>query len=228
LSARRPALSVSILAAELLHLDRELARIEAAGVPLVHVDIMDGHVTPTISVGPRFVAALETPLLVDVHVLVSRPDSVVAELEMVGADIVTIQLETTERPLDTLKRVCRVPARHAPDERAFRGVAIGPQTDADTITPLLHEVDLVVVLGVDLASLTPINTSDVVRKLERVRDLVAGKALVAIDGGVALANIEHLVRAHPDIVVAGSAVFSGVFEDQVAALQQRAYAGMRM
>ena len=225
----RPALSISILAADLLCLDRELARIESAGATFVHVDIMDGHVTPTLSVGPRFVSALRTPLLTDVHLVVARPDSVLTELAAVGADVVTVQLETVERPLDALRGVDRVRGRRAPDQRAFRGVAIGPQTTADAITPLLPEIELVVVLGVELSTLKPREVDEVVHKLERVRELVAGfGTLVAIDGGVTLDNVERLAAARPDIVVAGSAVFSGVFENQVAALQQQASAGMRM
>jgi ribulose-phosphate 3-epimerase len=227
LPSARPALSISILAADLLRLDRELARIESAGATFVHVDIMDGHVTPTLSVGPRFVSALRTPLLTDVHLLVARPESVLTELAAVGADIVTVQLETVERPLDTLRGIDRVPGRRAPDQRAFRGVAIGPQIAADAITPLLPEIELVVVLGVELLTLKPLDAKDVVHKLERVRELVAGFGiLVAIDGGVTLANVEQLAGAQPDIVVAGSAVFSGVFEEQVSALQRQATAGM--
>jgi ribulose-phosphate 3-epimerase len=213
-----PALSVSILAADLLHLSRELERIERAQASLVHVDIMDGHVTPTISVGPRFSSALTTPLLLDVHVLVAQPERILKDLQGGGADIVTVQLETTKRPLDTIARIEQIPARRGSTQHAYRGIAFGPGTAPDALQPLLTHLDLVVVLGVEFATLRPVGIDLLVDRVRRIRDLTRGSdVLVAVDGGVALDNLARIAESQPDIIVAGSALFADSFEQQVSA-----------
>ncbi len=208
----RPAVSVGLLTADLLSLGSELDLLAQNGIGVVHVDVMDGCFTPTMTLGPPFVKALRTPLLKDVHLMIREPLEKVADYVAAGADIVTVHQESCTH----IHRVLQVlgKARHAadPDRGIVRGVALNPGTPLEVLEPLLPEVELVLLLAVNPGwggqSFIPATLD----RLARVKHLVAGcgrPIVVGVDGGITRDNIATVAAAGAELIVTGSAVFDG-------------------
>jgi len=213
LRALCPTVSVGILAADLLHLGDELARLEAAGVGLIHVDVMDGRFCPQMTVGPAFVKALRTPLLKDVHLMVHEPLDKLAEYAAAGADVITVHVEAAVHIHRVLQKLGTLEYSSGTGRGIARGLALNPGTPLEWLTPaLLDEVDMISLLGVDPGwsgqSFAPATLS----RVSRVKDLLkaAGRdVLVCVDGGITKENLATVAAAGPDIIAAGSAVFAG-------------------
>jgi ribulose-phosphate 3-epimerase len=195
-----PELSVGIVSADLLHLGDELERLRAAGVSLLHVDVMDGVFCPQMTVGSPLVAVLPDPFVVDVHLMIVDPLEKVDAYVTAGADIITFHIESAPDPRAVLARLA--------GRGVTRGVAVNPGTSAAAIEPLLDDLELVLLLavspGVSGQSFSPA-TFD---RLAEVRQLIGGRGvLVGVDGGVTLDNVATIGEHAPDLLVAGSAVF---------------------
>jgi ribulose-phosphate 3-epimerase len=207
-----PALSVSILAADLMALGRDIERLEQAGVSLLHVDVMDGCFTPMMTVGPQLVRAIRTPLLKDVHLMIRDPLAKVAEYVNAGADILTVHVESCAHIHRVLQYIGTLKNANDPQRGLVRGVALNPGTPVETILPLLDEIDLVMLLAINpgwggqsFLRSTP-KRLDLVRRIANDcgRDILLG-----VDGGITRANIGQLAGSGLDLVVTGSAVFEG-------------------
>ncbi len=223
LYALRPALSVGVLSADLMRLGDEMSRLEALGVGVVHVDVMDGCFCPALTVGPGFVKGLRTSLLKDVHLMIREPLDVLPDYAAAGADIITVQLESAVHIHRVLQRLGGLESANHSGSPIVRGLALGPATPLEWLTePLLAEVDLVVVLAVDPGyggqTFDPAALSRLARVKEIVRDSGRG-ILTCIDGGVTRENIGMVAAAGADLVVTGSAAFAGgEVEQNVAAM----------
>ncbi len=205
-----PTISVGVLTADLMNLERELSLLDGTGVSLLHFDVMDGCFCPMMTVGPPLIRAVRTPLLKDVHLMVEEPLAKLEAFVAAGADIVTLHVESCRYPHRALQELTRL-GRERP-QGLVRGIALNPGTALSAVEPLLELVDLVVVLAINpgwggqqISESTPLRLAGLRRILERE----GSRALIALDGGVTRNNIDQIAAWGADIVVTGSAVFDG-------------------
>jgi ribulose-phosphate 3-epimerase len=194
----------SLLSADFARLDQEITRVEAAGVRMLHLDVMDGHFVPEISIGPPVVRSIRTAtdLHLDVHLMVSNPEQQVESFIKAGANSISVQVEACTH----LHRVLRVIQAHG----LKAGAVINPSTPVAALDAVLDVVDYVLVMSVDpgFGGQTFIPRSlDKVMQLDRRRKEAGLQFAIEIDGGVTAKNVAAVVQAGCDWVVAGSAIF---------------------
>lgn len=194
----------SILSADFARLSDEIGAIEKGGAEWVHVDVMDGHFVPNITIGPLIVDAARrsTTLPLDVHLMIENPDLYIEEFVQAGADIVTVHQEVCTHLHRTIQKIRELGAK--------AGVALNPGTSLETVRNVLPDVDLLLVMSVNpgFGGQSYIEASTA--KLSRARamlDEVGSGAELQVDGGVGVANVKAVVNAGASVVVAGSAVY---------------------
>ncbi len=206
-------LSPSLLAADFANLKSEVARVERAGVEMLHLDVMDGNFVPNISFGAPVIAALRphSGLFFDVHLMIERPERYLDDFKKAGADGITIHYESTKDPASVLKAIREMGIRPA--------ISISPDTPAEAIFDLLPLVDMVLVMtvypGFGGQKLIP----EALAKASAVRAKINELGLsvdVEADGGIGTSNLAEVLRAGVNVVVAGSAIFGA--EDPTAAV----------
>ena len=212
----------SILSADFARLAEEVACVEQSGADLLHVDVMDGHFVPNLTVGPPIVAALRkvTKLPLDVHLMITNPDAFIVELAEAGADYVTVHVETSShlhRTVETIK------------ERGLKaGLTLNPATSLTAVEEIIADIDLLLIMSVSPGFGGQQFIPSALGKIERARRLLddAGcHADLEVDGGVKVENAERIIKAGADILVAGSAVFSSKdYRATIAAMRQSAQA----
>jgi ribulose-phosphate 3-epimerase len=194
----------SILAADFARLGEAVAALEAAGADWVHVDVMDGHFVPNITIGPAVVAALRplTRLPFDVHLMIAPADPYLAAFAGAGADIITVHAEAGPHLHRTLGAI------RALGKKA--GVALNPATPASAIAHVLDMVDLVLVMTVDPGFGGQGFIAEMTGKIAEIRSMIAGRDIrLEVDGGVTPGTAGACAAAGADVLVAGSAVFAG-------------------
>ena len=200
------AVAPSILAADFARLGEEIAAVAAAGADYIHVDVMDGHFVPNITIGPAVVKAVrgETDLPFDVHLMISPVDPYIEAFVEAGADILTVHPEAgphLHRTLETIKAA-----------GAKAGVALNPATPASVVEPVLDDVDLVLVMSVNPGFGGQAFIPSQLAKIEKIRALIdaSGRDIaLEVDGGVDPQTAPRAIAAGADMLVAGSAVFRG-------------------
>lgn len=194
----------SILAADFARLAEEIAPLEEAGVSMLHVDVMDGHFVPNLTVGPPVVKSLRkaTKLALDVHLMITDPDRYAPLFIEAGADLVSVHQETCPH-LDRTIRMIR-------SEGARAGVVLNPATPVGTLEDVLDLVDYVLIMSVNPGfggqQFIP-RSLDKIRALDRERRESGLDFSIEIDGGVTTQNLAEIVRAGCEWVVAGVTVF---------------------
>jgi len=207
-----PTLSVGVLSADLLSLGAELDRLAKAGVAMVHVDVMDGCFVPMMTVGPPFVKALKTPLVKDVHLMIADPIDKLESYVAAGADIVTVHIESTPHIHRALQALGKMTNVNDPDRGIVRGAGLNPGTPIGTVEPLLDELEMVCLLGINPGWGGQKLTPSIGARVQTVRELARHArrdVLVCIDGGVTHDNFADVAQLGADIVVTGSAAFAG-------------------
>ena len=194
----------SILAGDFARLADAVARVEAGGADYVHVDVMDGHFVPNITIGIPVVKALKrvahVPL--DVHLMITNPDQYLEDFVRAGADMLTVHAEVLPHLHRTLTRIRELGAR--------AGVAINPSTPVDSIQDVARELDHLLVMSVNPGFSGQVFIPHSVEKVAAARELLArlrSRAVIEVDGGVDTTNAAALVEAGASILVAGAAVF---------------------
>lgn len=210
--AAAPTISVGMLTADLLNLGAEIGVLEAAGVKLVHFDVMDGCFCPMTTIGPPVVKAVRTPLVKDVHLMIAEPLAKVGDYVRAGADIVTVHLEADRHIHRVFQELAGMANANDPARGLLRGLAINPGTAVAAVEPLLDQIDLVVVLAINPGWGGQRFGAETPRRLEAVRRLIADSGrdiLTCVDGGITRANAAEVAALGPDLIVTGSAVFDG-------------------
>jgi ribulose-phosphate 3-epimerase len=199
-------LAPSILAADFGHLAEEIARAEQGGARLVHVDVMDGHFVPNLTMGPAVVKAVRraTRLPLDVHLMIENADLYVDAFADAGANWISLHVEA----LPHLQRA----VAHLRERGLKAGVALNPSTPLVSLEEIAPELDYVVVMSVNPGFGGQKFLPGSLDKVRRMRDLLRGRGLAAqieVDGGVDEGNVKMLVEAGAEVLVAGTSVFGG-------------------
>ena len=194
----------SILSADMARLAEAMESVKAGGANHIHVDVMDGHFVPNITIGPPVVSSLRraTDLLLDVHLMIEDPDKYIPDFVRAGADLLSVHQEAT-RHLDRSLNLIRSSGAQA-------GVAINPSTPVETLSAVLEMADFVLVMSVNPGfggqKFIPY-TLGKVRQLDQIRRETGLPFRIEIDGGLNSDNIGEAVRAGAGMIVAGSSVF---------------------
>jgi len=197
-------LAPSILSADFARLAEQVRAASEGGGTVIHVDVMDGHFVPNLTVGPPLVKSLRkvTDLPLDCHLMIENPDQFIPEFVEAGADWISVHQEACRH----LNRTLHLIRSH--DAQA--GVVINPATPVDTLTEVLEIVDYVLVMSVNPGFGGQKFIPETVRKIRRLADLRSQRGLnyrIEVDGGIALETVAEVVRAGAEILVAGNAVF---------------------
>jgi ribulose-phosphate 3-epimerase len=201
-----PIISPSILAADFSRLGEEARAVEAAGADWLHVDVMDGHFVPNITIGPAVVKALKphVSIPIDVHLMVAPVDPYLEAFREAGADIMTVHPEAGPHLDRTVKRIRELGAK--------AGVAFNPSTPPDTIQWMLDDIDLVLVMSVNpgFGGQSFIRAQvDKIARLRAMFDEAGRDIIIEVDGGITTETAPACVKAGADALVAGTAVFKG-------------------
>lgn len=209
--AQPTLIAPSILSADFARLADEVAAVERAGADLLHVDVMDGHFVPNLTVGPPIVEALKkvTKLPLDVHLMITNADAFIQEFAEAGADYLTVHVEACPHLHRTVQSI---------KERGVKaGVTLNPATPIASLQEILPDVDLVLIMSVNPGFGGQKFIPSALNKVAAARamlDRIHSRALLEVDGGIKAENASQVVAAGATVLVAGSAIFS-----------QRDYAG---
>lgn len=194
----------SILSADFSKLEQEIKKVEVAGVGYIHVDVMDGHFVPNITIGVPVVKSIKkiTSLPLDVHLMIEEPEKYVDSFIEAGSDIVTIHVEASRHPERLL--------RYIRSKGVKAGISLNPATDLSTINYLYGAFDLILIMTVNPGFggqklIAP--ALDKVRELKKIKKEKGFDFIIEVDGGVNEDNIDVYTKAGAELVVAGNAVF---------------------
>ncbi len=210
----------SILSADFSRLGEEVQAVDRAGADYIHVDVMDGHFVPNITIGPLVVDALrkvtEKPL--DVHLMIDNPDLYIPDFAKAGADIITVHQEAVPHLHRTVQLIKSLGKQ--------AGVSINPATPVETLDVILDELDLVLIMSVNPGFGGQSFIPSALDKIQALRQRITARGLATeleVDGGVKVDNIHEVVAAGADVLVAGSAVFNtGDYAATITALRENA------
>lgn len=197
-------ISSSILSADFARLGDQVREAEAAGVDWIHVDVMDGHFVPNLTMGPFIVETVRriTQLPLDVHLMVNNPASLVQSFASAGADRLSVQVESTPHIYRLLQQIREAGCRPA--------VVLNPGTPASAVVPVLHLVDLVLVMTVNPGYSGQDFLPEVTRKISEVNRLIVenqSNALIQVDGGITPTTLPPVYLAGARVIVAATAIF---------------------
>ena len=197
-------LAPSILSADFARLAEQVRSATEGGAAVVHVDVMDGHFVPNITIGPLVVKSLRkaTELPLDCHLMIENPDQYIPDFAAAGADWISVHQEACIHLNRTLQ--------HIRDHGALAGVVINPATPVETLTEVLDMVDYVLVMSVNPGFGAQKFLPGSLHKIRRLAELRQQRGLnyrIEVDGGIALDTVAEVVRAGAEILVAGNAVF---------------------
>jgi ribulose-phosphate 3-epimerase len=216
LHAATPLVAPSLLSCDFAELRTEIRRVEAGGAKLLHLDIMDGHFVPNLSIGLPVVEAIRrsTDLPLDVHLMISEPARYVRRFRDAGADLLTVHIEVLPDPRPLLEQIRQL--------GAGVGISLNPPTPVDALSGCLDLCELVLVMGVMPGFGGQAFEPVALEKLRRLRTLAGPNVLLSVDGGVNLDTVGACADAGADLLVTGSALFSqdnyGRFIDEMTGL----------
>ena len=208
----------SILSADFSKLGEEIKAVEHAGADWIHIDVMDGHFVPNITIGPVVVSKIRkiSDIFFDVHLMIENPGKYVEQFAKAGADLITIHAEACDDILSTINKVkdlgCKV------------GVSINPETSLDVIKEIIQNVDLVLIMSVHPGFGGQSFIEDVLPKIKKTRDIISKidkEIHLEVDGGINDKTAKTAIEYGADVLVAGNFVFTNAsYRDAIQSLKQ--------
>jgi len=208
----------SILSADFSKLGEEIKAVEHAGADWIHIDVMDGHFVPNITIGPVVVSKIRkiSDIFFDVHLMIENPGKYVEQFAKAGADLITIHAEVCDDILSTINKVkdlgCKV------------GVSINPETSLDVIKEIIQNVDLVLIMSVHPGFGGQSFIEDVLPKIKKTRDIISKidkEIYLEVDGGINDKTAKTAIEYGANVLVAGNFVFkSASYKDVIQSLKQ--------
>ena len=197
-------ISPSILSADFSKLGTEIQDLEKANADLIHIDVMDGHFVPNITIGPEVISKLRkyTSLPFDVHLMISPVHNFIKEFAEAGADIITIHPEATNNLVESIKKI------KSYNKKA--GISLNPKTSVEKVLPVLNLIDLVLIMSVNPGFGGQKFMKETLEKVKILRKEIDSKKLkvqIEIDGGINFENSKMAIDAGVDILVSGTTIF---------------------
>jgi ribulose-phosphate 3-epimerase len=194
----------SILSADFTRLGEEVKAVERAGADYIHIDVMDGHFVPNITIGPLIVKAVRrlTKLPLDVHLMISNPDLFIQNFVDAGADIITVHAEAVHHLHRSIQHIRKAGAKP--------GVSLNPATPAEALEYVLSDLDLVLVMTVNPGFESQAFIPEVLPKIRRLKEMIDKRGLdveIEADGGINAETLRQVSEAGTEVFVAGSAIF---------------------
>lgn len=219
LANETPIIAPSILAADFGNLATEVARVEAAGARVLHIDVMDGHFVPNISIGVPVVESLRktTTLPLDVHLMISEPEKYIEAFRKAGADSLLVHIEVVPDPRAILQKIR--------DLGAAPGLVLNPGTPVESVLPYVDYADIILVMSVQPGFGGQAFRPEVLPKVRELKRHMRPGSIISIDGGVNQQTVAECAAAGVDMFVAGTSVFDADdYQEQMDLLKRRAMA----
>ena len=197
-------ISPSILSANFSQLGNEIKRLEEGGADMIHVDVMDGHFVPNLTIGPPVIKALRnyTKLPVDVHLMIAPVHKYIKDYANAGADIITIHPEATDNLVNSINHIKKLKKKI--------GISLNPDTEIKIISHLLDQIDLVLIMsvfpGFGGQKFIP-NVLDKIKELKKIKDEKNLNFDIEVDGGINFDNSKLVIKAGANILVSGTTIF---------------------
>jgi len=198
-------ISPSILSCNFSKLGEEIESLEKAGADLIHIDVMDGHFVPNITIGPEVIKKIRplTKVPFDVHLMISPVDNFIEDFANAGSDIITIHPEATKDLKKSIELIKKF------DKKV--GISLNPNSEISLVEPYLNDIDLVLVMSVNPGFAGQKFKPEVLKKLEKIKKIIVSKNLkidLEIDGGISFQNSMDAKNAGANILVSGSTIFN--------------------
>ena len=211
-------LAPSILSADFAKLLEDVKKVEKAGCEYLHIDVMDGHFVPNITLGPGIVKSLrkDVNMVFDTHLMIENPDNYIKDFVDAGSDLIVVHVEACRHLHRTIQNIKSYNVK--------AGVALNPATPIETIKHVLQDVDMVLIMTVNPGFGGQSFIESTIEKIKELKQLIDEKNLkvdIQVDGGIKPSNIHQVVEAGANIIVAGSAIFNSENIEETVKLMRK-------